>query len=85
MDQTLDIVISPDFTEWHWKDEDELAEAIRLGLISKTRAKEVRAEGERVVAAMEARQPPFDGDWRYWRPEASWPTPELPEGWQDLP
>ena len=22
MDQTLDVVISPDFSEWHWKDED---------------------------------------------------------------
>ncbi len=85
MDQTLDVVISPDFSEWHWKDEDELAEAVRLGLISEPRAKELRAEGERVVASMEARQPPFDADWPSWRPDPCWPTPELPEGWDDLP
>ncbi len=84
MDQTLDIVISPDFSDWHWKDEDELAEAVSLGLISGRRARELRAEGERVVELMEGRKPPFDVDWGHWRPEETWPVPELPSGWDEL-
>ena len=62
----------------------ELAEAIALGLISGRRAKELRAEGERVVEMMGARQPPFDGGWESWRPEETWLIAELPGGWDEL-
>jgi hypothetical protein len=34
MDLALDVVISPDKSKWRWKDEDEFAEMIDLGLIS---------------------------------------------------
>ena len=81
MDQALDIVASPDLSEWRWKDEDELSEAMALGLISKERARELRAEGERVIEMMERRSPPFDGSWDGWRPDPAWPVPELPDGW----
>jgi predicted RNA-binding protein associated with RNAse of E/G family len=84
MDQTLDIVISPDLSEWHWKDEDELAGAVSLGMISGGRAKELRAEGERVAELMKARKSPFDGGWESWRPDETWPVPKLPRGWDEL-
>ncbi len=49
-DWALDIVVEPDGT-WHWKDEDEFAEAIELGVFADLAAADaVRAEGERVVA-----------------------------------
>jgi predicted RNA-binding protein associated with RNAse of E/G family len=81
MDQVLDIEISEGLKSWHWKDEDELEEAQALGLISEERARELRAEGERVIEQMEAKKPPFDADWETWRPDPSWPAPELPEDW----
>lgn len=81
MDQVLDIEISQDMKRWRWKDEDELAEAQTLGLISDERAGELRAEGEVVIENMEARKPPFDEAWDNWRPDPSWPIPELPKGW----
>ena len=81
MDQVLDIVISPDRSEWRWKDEDELEQAQELGLISHKRAVELRAEGERAVELIQSRKPPFDRDWENWRPDRSWPIPELPDRW----
>ena len=80
MDQVLDIEISQDLKSWHWKDEDELVEAQALGLISAERAGEIRAEGERVIENMKSRKPPFDEHWDSWRPDPSWPIPELPGG-----
>lgn len=81
MDWLLDIVISPDLSKWHWKDEGEFQEAQALGLISGERARELRAEGEYVIELMKARKPPFNQGWESWRPDPAWPVPDLPEGW----
>jgi len=45
LDQKLDVLVEPDGS-WHWKDEDELDEAARLGLLD---ADAVRAEAKRVL------------------------------------
>ncbi len=71
-DEKLDIVIEPDGT-WRWKDEDELAEAARLGIVD---ADEVWAEARRVIA-----DPPWPTGWEDWRPDPSWTIPDLPDGW----
>lgn len=63
---------------WFWKDEDELAALLELGLRTPAWADEVRAEGEAVIAAHERGDPPFDGSWRAWRPDPGWPLPDLP-------
>ncbi|MDA1349034.1 MAG: hypothetical protein O3A47_09240 [Chloroflexi bacterium] len=81
MVQELDIVISPDLESWRWKDEDHLAEAQEMGFISERRARDLRAEGLRVISNMEARRPPFDHPWPEWRPDPTWAIPNLPEGW----
>ena len=73
----LDIVVPPDGL-WYWKDEDEFAAAQRVGRFSAEQAAEIRAEGEAVVAAIEARSWPLDADWECWRPDPAWPIPELP-------
>jgi hypothetical protein len=72
VDEKLDLVVAADGSV-RWKDEDELAEAERLGLLD---AAEVRAEAERVLAA-----PPWPTGWESWRWEPGLPVPRLPEGW----
>lgn len=77
-DHFLDVVVQADRT-WCWKDEDELAEAVAVGRVSADRAGEIRREGERVIADVEAGLPPFDGSWRDWRPNPEWSIPRLPD------
>ena len=79
VDHFLDVVISPDLETWAWKDEDELAEAERLGLISPGDVVSIRAEGERALERLERRGAPFDRDWSAWRPDPNWVRPELPD------
>ena len=73
VDEKLDLVIDADGAV-RVKDEDELAEAARRGYLDET---EVRAELGRVLA-----DPPWPTGWEDWRPDPSWPTPELPDGWE---
>jgi len=80
-DLLLDAVVAPDRSSWDWKDEDELAEAIHHGLIPAEDEDRLRAEGESAIRRIQGREPPFDRDWWTWRPNPSWPRPELPEGW----
>jgi hypothetical protein len=71
-DEKLDLIVMPDGT-LRWKDEDELAEAARLGLLDESA---VRAEAERVLA-----DPPWPTGWEDWRPEPGGSVPHLPTGW----
>jgi hypothetical protein len=81
VDHALDAVIELDRSSWRWKDEDELAHAVRAGLFSEAEAADFYAWGERAVERVMERQPPFDQDWTSWRPDPSWSIPELPPGW----
>jgi hypothetical protein len=74
-DHALDIDVQPDGT-WSWKDEDDFAESIALGVLTEAEAATVRAEGERVIAAR-----PWPTGYEDWRPPADWTPPPLPEGW----
>lgn len=80
LDHELDVIVGFDGS-WRWKDEDELAEAIRRGVIAADEEPRLRADGERAVRRILDREPPFDRDWSEWRPDPSWPVPVLPEGW----
>lgn len=75
-DHALDVVVEPDGS-WRWKDEDELADAVRAGRVDEAAA---RAEGERVLA-----EAPFPTGWEGYRPDPDWPVPELPAGWDSEP
>ena len=79
-DQVLDIVISRDLS-WYWKDEDEFADAQRIGHFTPEEAAAIRAEGERVIRNIEARGWPFDKGWESWRPDPGWPIPPVPPNW----
>ena len=80
LDHELDLVIELDGS-WRWKDEDDLAEAIRRGVIPAEEEPRMRADGERAVRRILDREPPFDRDWTAWRPGPAWPIPVLPDGW----
>ena len=77
-DHALDVVVEPDGT-WRWKDEEHLELATHLGAFTEEEATEIRAEGERVIAAW-----PFPTGWEGWRPGPAWPAPSLPDGWDAL-
>jgi Protein of unknown function (DUF402) len=83
LDHELDVIIELDGS-WRWKDEDDLAEAIRRGVIRAQDEPRMRADGERAVRRILDREPPFDRDWTTWRPDPSWPIPVLPDGWDRL-
>lgn len=55
LDNILDIVVSPDMTQWNWKDTDEFEEAQKLGLYSKEKARQIWAEGEKQYDCYQAR------------------------------
>jgi hypothetical protein len=61
-DHALGVVIGPDET-WHWKDEDDRAEAQQLGVFTPGEAAAVRQEGERVIAGRL-----WITGWETWRP-----------------
>ena len=71
-DEKLDLIVRPDGS-YIWKDEDELEQAAALGLLDPD---EVRAEAQRVLDEW-----PFPTGWEDWRPDPSWPVPQLPPGW----
>lgn len=82
-DNALDIVMGTDL-EWRWKDEDQVAVRVAVGLTFEEEAAAFRAEGERVIADIERRAYPFDQPWHEWRPDPAWTAPALPEGWWEV-
>jgi Protein of unknown function (DUF402) len=67
-EHVLDVVVEEDLSTWRWKDEEELAEAVELGLFTALQAAEFRAEGERALEWLLSRRPLYDRDWLSWRP-----------------
>ncbi|HEU5087663.1 MAG TPA: DUF402 domain-containing protein [Roseiflexaceae bacterium] len=82
-DLVLDVTVADDLSSWAWKDEDELAWSVSAGKYSPHEAEQIRAEGLRVMQALQARAWPFDQDWSQWRPDPNWPIPALPDNWAD--
>jgi hypothetical protein len=83
-DHTLDILVAPDLG-WSWKDMDDFDARVRGGIYAEAFAAEVRAEADRVIAAIEARAPPFSGEWIDWTPDPAWTIPVLPPTWDTVP
>ena len=84
VDHFLDVLVAPDLS-WEWKDEDELELAVERNRITAAKAREIRAEGERVVEDVEARRFPFDGALIDWRPDPTWPVPALDAPTAEVP
>lgn len=80
LDQFLDLVSSGP-GQWEWKDEDELDEAIELGMLTPEQVGSLYQEGQRVRAMIAGNVFPFDRDWTSWLPDPKWSMPALPETW----
>lgn len=74
-DLVLDVRVQPDGT-WEWKDEDELVEAIALGMLDEAEVGALRAEAEQVIAAR-----PWPTGWEDWRPPPGWAPLPIPADW----
>ena len=84
-DDLLDIVVSPDLAHWRWKDEDELAEALALGLLSEDEVTGIRVAGQLALECLRRRASPFGDGWERWAPPPAWGVPRLPPDWDRDP
>jgi hypothetical protein len=85
VEHLLDVTIAPDRSNWSWKDEDELDQAISYGLFTPEQGSWFRYWGERAVEHVLLREPPFDQDWEDWSPDPAWDEPALPASWDAVP
>ncbi len=85
VEHLLDVTIAPDRSNWSWKDEDELDQAISYGLFTPEQGSWFRYWGERAVEHVLLREPPFDQDWEDWGPDPAWDEPALPASWDAVP
>jgi uncharacterized protein len=74
-DWQLDLVIRPG-GDVEWKDEDDLARAVEVGIHTAEEAEAAYAEANRVLDDW-----PFPTGWEDWRPDPGWPIPQLPDDW----
>lgn len=81
-DHVIDAIIQPDLGRWDWKDEDEFAEAIQLGLISSDDAIQIRQATVQVANNLLSRQADQLRTFANWRPPSTWTTPTLAGNWQ---
>ena len=84
MDQMLDVVVSPDFSGWKWKDADEFAETECIGYYSPEQAQAIRAEGEKAVDLLTSTRRAFYERWLNWQPEPAWGIPVLSPLWERI-
>lgn len=83
-DLWVDLVAAPDLSAWSWKDEDEYAQARRLGLVNLEEHAAIDQARERAVALIESRGGPFAEAWPSWQPDPAWPLPAIPQGTRPL-
>jgi len=81
LDNILDIVVSPDMTEWQWKDTDEFEEAHRVGLYSSQKAREIWTEGEKAIRLLTSERRAFYEGWKEWQVDPEWEIPKLSPFW----
>ncbi len=82
-DSILDVILTSDLKDWRWDDGDELEEAVVAGLVSAEKATALYEEGTKAVGLLQSGESIFNS-WENWRPDPSWSTPILPEGWDVL-
>ena len=77
-DHVLDLWAPADTGEPEWKDEDELAAAVRSGRFSASEAAAIEADAAAVEDVVRRWGSPFCDGWELWAPDPAWPLPELP-------
>ncbi len=84
MDNMLDVVVSPDMRDWKWKDDDEFAEAERIGFYSHKKAREIWAEGEKAVNLLTSKRWSLYKEWEKWQAKPEWEIPKLSPFWDKM-
>ena len=84
MDNMLDVVVSPDMSEWKWKDDDEFAEAEQVGFYSHEIAREIWAEGEKAARLLTSERRAFYQQWQNWQAKPEWEIPKLSPLWDKI-
>jgi uncharacterized protein len=79
-DLLLDLIIEPNLRDWRWDDEDELQEAVEIGLVTREKARALYVKGEEVRNLIMSGSSVYN-EWKNWRPDPSWKVPVLPDGW----
>lgn len=83
-DHEIDVVIQSDLSRWDWKDEDEFAEAVQLGLITSEDANQIRQKTIQVANEIISQQADQLRAFANWRPPSTWTTPVLAGNWRTL-
>lgn len=80
LDLLLDLVITPDLSQWRWKDEAEYTQARRLGVVTDTVHSHVDHARGQALDMIRNRQGPFHPARHQplWVPDRSWHLPDLP-------
>ena len=81
LDLYLDIVIDPQYN-WKWKDVDEYQAGISGGGIQDEWVKGIEQSQGEVFKRINKHRYPLDGSWLQWRPDPTWVSPQLPDGWR---
>jgi Protein of unknown function (DUF402) len=64
---------------------DELDEHVAKGRYTAEKVARIRADGLRIGAELDAGARWWSDDWITWTPDPEWTTPELRDGWSDVP
>jgi Protein of unknown function (DUF402) len=80
-DHELDLVVRPDLT-WYVKDDERMEGWIERGRWTADEVAEIRADGARVAAELEAGRRWWSDEWATWTPDPAWSLPELPTDWR---
>jgi hypothetical protein len=82
LDLVLDVVVEPDLSSAHLKDEAELDWSVEHGVLARDLAISAHREAARVFELIAARDGAFGADWSQWSPDPSWPMAQLPDDWR---
>lgn len=81
-DLELDLVVYPD-GRWQLKDDELMDQRVEDGRWSAERVAEIRAQGAKIAARLEAGERWWPLEYRDWKPDPAWVVPSaLPSGWE---
>ena len=73
LDQELDVIVSPDLSTWHWKNQEKFDLLIERGVIAAEKAAWLRATAETVISERQADGSLFRQGWDQWSPPPEGP------------
>jgi len=76
-DLELDIWVPRD-GPWEWKDDELLEQRLQEGRYTAAQVAQVRSEGRRIAAELDAGRRWWDDAWADWKPDPAWRAPEFP-------